>query len=96
MDNITINIVIVDRPYKLTVSRSDEEKVRRAAALINEKVKSFSKHYTFKDQQDLLAMTALQFATSTVKYETDLAFNGQHLEQKLKELDNLLDESAQS
>ena len=38
MDEITINIVIADKSYKLTVARSDEEKVRKAAALINERI----------------------------------------------------------
>ena len=92
MEEITINIVIADRSYKLTVARADEEKVRKAAALINERVKSYSKHYAFKDAQDLLSMTALQFATSTVKYESELAFRDQNLGQKLIELDALLSE----
>ena len=92
MEEITINIVIGDKSYKLTVSKSDEEKVRRAAALINERIKSYSTHYAFKDMQDLLAMTALQFATSTVKYESELAYRDQNLGQKLNDLSALLSE----
>ena len=92
MEEITINIIIADRSYKLTVAKNDEEKVRRAAALINERVKSYSKHYAFKDTQDLLSMTALQFATTTVKYESELTFQNQHLEQKLQEINTLLSE----
>jgi len=92
MEEIAINIVIADRSYKLTVTRADEEKVRKAAALINDRVKSYSKHYSFKDMQDLLSMTALQFATSSVKYESELAYRDQNLEQKLNELDTLLSE----
>ncbi|MBR6879332.1 MAG: cell division protein ZapA [Bacteroidales bacterium] len=92
MEEIAINIVIADRSYKLTVTRADEEKVRKAAALINDRVKSYSKHYSFKDMQDLLSMTALQFATSSVKYESELAYRDQNLEQKLNDLDSLLSE----
>ena len=92
MEEITINIVIADRSYKLTVARADEEKVRKAAALNNDRVKSYSKHYAFKDVQDLLSMTALQFATSTVKYESELAYRDQHLEQQLNDLNALLSE----
>ena len=92
MDEITINIVIADKSYKLTVARSDEEKVRKAAALINERIKSYSAHYAFKDMQDLLSMTALQFATSTVKYESELAFRDQNLGQQLNDLNSLLSE----
>ena len=92
MEEITINIVIADKSYKLTVARTDEEKVRRAAALINERVKSYSAHYAFKDMQDLLAMTALQFATSTVKYESELSYRDQNMGQKLNDLNTLLSE----
>ena len=92
MEEITINIVIADRSYKLTVARADEEKVRKAAAMINDRIKSYSAHYAFKDMQDLLSMTALQFATSTVKYESELAYRDQHLEQQLNDLNALLSE----
>lgn len=92
MDEITINIVIADKSYKLTVSRADEGKVRKAASLINERIKSYSSHYSFNDQQDLLAMTALQFATSNVNYESELAYRDQDLGQKLRDLDTLLSE----
>lgn len=92
MDEITINIVIADKSYRLTVARSDEEKVRKAAAMINERIKSYSAHYAFKDMQDLLSMTALQFATSTVKYESELAYRDQNLGQQLNDLNSLLGE----
>ena len=90
MEEITINIVIADKSCKLTVSKADEEMVRKAALLINERIKSYSSHYAFKDMQDLLAMTALQFATSSVKYESELAYRDQDLGQKLNELNSLL------
>ena len=92
MDEITINIVIADKSYKLTVARTDEEKVRKAATMINERIKSYSAHDAVKDMQDLLSMTALQFATSTVKYESELAFRDQNLGRQLDELNSLLSE----
>ena len=92
MDEITINITLLDRPYRLSVARADEEKVRKAGNLINERIKYYSKHYAYKDVQDLLSMTALQFATSTVKYESERAYMDQDLGQKLNELNSLLSE----
>ena len=92
MDEISINIVIADRSYKLTVARADEGMVRKAASLINERIKSYSAHYAFKDIQDLVSMTALQFATSTVKYESELAYRDQDLGHQLDELNALLDQ----
>lgn len=92
MDEIQINITIMEKAYRITVARADEEKVRKAVAMINEMVKSYARHYTFKDVQDVLAMTALHFATSAVKYESELSYDSQHLERKLNELNGLLDE----
>ena len=94
MDEITINIVIADKSYKLTVSKADEEMVRKAAAMINDRIKSYSAHYAFKDMQDLLSMTALQFATSAVKYEQELTYRDQDMGQKLNELNALLSEQV--
>lgn len=92
MDEIQLNITIMEKAYKITVARADEGKVRKAVAMINEMVKSYARHYTFKDVQDILAMTALHFATSAVKYESELSYDSQHLERKLNELNDLLDE----
>ena len=92
MDEITINITLLDRPYRLSVARADEEKVRKAGNLINERVKYYSKRYTYKDEQDLLSMTALQFATSVVKMDAELTYRNQDLERKLQELNSLLGE----
>ena len=92
MDEITINITLLDRPYRLSVARADEEKVRKAGSLINERIKYYSKHYAYKDGQDLLSMTALQFATSVVKMDAELTYRNQNLERKLVDLNNLLSE----
>ena len=92
MDEIQINITIMEKAYRITVARADEGKVRKAVSMINEMVKSYARHYTFKDEQDVLAMTALHFATSAVKYESELSYDSQQLGRKLNELNDLLDE----
>ncbi|MDD3875598.1 MAG: cell division protein ZapA [Bacteroidales bacterium] len=63
MNEITINVSIADRPYKITIKRDDEELIRLAVKDINDKIKSFSQQYAFKDNQDLLAMAVLQIST---------------------------------
>ena len=71
-----------------------EESVRKAGKLINERVKYYSAHYAYKDVQDLLSMTALQFATSVVKMDSELTYRNQNLEHKLHDLNALLSEQA--
>ena len=94
MDEITINITLLDRSYRLSVSRADEEKVRKAGELINERVKYYAKHYAYNDALDLMSMTALQFATSVIKLDAELTFKDQHLERKLNDLNDLLSEQS--
>jgi cell division protein ZapA len=41
MEELSIKIKIADREYPMKVKRSDEERVRMAGKLINEKLKSY-------------------------------------------------------
>lgn len=56
-----IKLQIVGRYYPLVIEREDEERFRKAARLINEKVAQYKQKYREKDVQDFLAMTSLQF-----------------------------------
>lgn len=58
MEELSIKIRIADREYPMKVKRADEERVRMASKLINEKVKSYKEQYGIDDKQDLLAMVA--------------------------------------
>ena len=58
---LSIKVQIAERFYPLKIKRSDEEKIRKAARLINDKVLQYKQRYTDKDAQDFIAMAALQF-----------------------------------
>ncbi|MGM0648520.1 MAG: cell division protein ZapA [Bacteroidota bacterium] len=90
MKELNINITIADRPYRLTIDREEEETVRKAAETVNEKVKSFSRNYSFKDKQDLLAMIALQYTTEALQVQQKQLFVEEELGQRLTALDDLL------
>lgn len=62
MSQLSIKITIAGRTYPLTINMDEEERIRKAAKSIDENVAKFQKSYAVKDKQDLLAMTALQFA----------------------------------
>lgn len=94
MESVSITIYVADRPYKLNVTRTEEERVRKAAGFINEKIKEYGKSYAYNDKQDLLAMAALQFTVAALKYESELEFRDVHLEAKLKQIDSMLSEHA--
>ena len=58
MDELSIKIKIGDREYPMKVKKHEEERVRAAGKLINEKLKSYRDQFGLDDKQDLLAMTA--------------------------------------
>jgi cell division protein ZapA (FtsZ GTPase activity inhibitor) len=91
MEEFSINVNIADRTYKMTIEKQEEEIVRKAAKLINDKIKEFASNYAFKDRQDLLAMIALQYTSSALNYESAKTYNNTLLKDKLIELDLILD-----
>jgi cell division protein ZapA len=45
----------------MKIDRNDEERIRKAVKILNERILQYQVRFKVKDQQDLLAMTALQF-----------------------------------
>lgn len=68
-DKFSIKVNVADRYYPLKIERSDEEKIRKAAKMINDKVLQYKQRYTDKDVQDFLAMAALQFVIKLIECE---------------------------
>ena len=68
-DKFSIRINIADRYYPLKIERTDEEKIRKAAKLINDKVLQYKQKYIDKDTQDFLAMAALQYVIRVLDTE---------------------------
>lgn len=93
MDELSITVVIADRPYKLTIKRSEEEAIRKAATAIDSQIEKYASYFQYKDKQDLLAMVALQFSTSSIEFENQLKFRDQELMGRLSEIDKVLTES---
>ena len=66
MNELSIKVNIADRTYPLTVKADEEEKVRMAAKLINDKLKTYGSVFAVKDKQDIISMCALELATELV------------------------------
>jgi len=87
-DKFSIKVNVADRYYPLKIDRSDEEKIRKAAKLINDKVLQYKQRYTDKDVQDFLAMAALQFVIKLIECEGK--FDNVSVIDELSELDEWL------
>jgi cell division protein ZapA (FtsZ GTPase activity inhibitor) len=68
-DKLSIRVNIIDRYYPLKIDKGDEEKIRKAGKIINEKVLQYKQKYSDKDVQDFLAMASLQYVTRLIEIE---------------------------
>lgn len=68
-DKLSIRVNVADRYYPLKVESENEERIRKAARLINEKVLQYKQRYVDKDTQDFLAMAALQYVIRLIEIE---------------------------
>ena len=89
-DMLSIKVQIAERFYPLKIKRTDEEKIRQAARLINDKILQYKQRYTDKDSQDFMAMATLQFVINLIDCEQQQ--NVVSLEEELGSLSNELDE----
>jgi cell division protein ZapA (FtsZ GTPase activity inhibitor) len=69
-NKLPVNLNIADRIYPLRIEIKEEEKLRKAAKLINDKVMLYRQKYSDKDNQDFIAMAALQFVTKVIELES--------------------------
>lgn len=65
-NDISIKVTIGDRVYPLRIQATEEEYVRKAAKLLNEKMGFFNSNFSVKDKIDGLAMAALEFAVDAL------------------------------
>jgi len=90
MGEISIKITISDRIYPLKVNMEEEEIVRRAAKIINERIKDYQENYAVRDKQDLLSMAVLHYATAVLRTEHKVQHQDSAVAEKVEQLDSLL------
>lgn len=91
MEEQSVSVNILDRKYKLTISKEDEAFLRQAASLIDSQARQFGKVYGYRDHQDLLAMVALSQITELTKIQENLKFKDKELIDKIKDINTLLE-----
>jgi len=92
MKELSISLPIADRSYRLAIDKEHEELFRKAAKMIDKRIKDYSANYAYKDKQDLLAMVALEYATGYLQNDQMLSDNELQWKNKLMTIDRTLDE----
>ncbi len=72
METLSIKIKISDREYPLKIQADEEERIRKTARIINEKLKTFKDQFGIEDKQDLLAMVLFETFVDVEKYESSI------------------------
>jgi cell division protein ZapA len=93
MEELSIKIKIADREYPMKVKRDDEERVRLASRLINEKLKSYRDQFGLEDKQDLLAMVAFDSLVEKMTTEETHQTIDQTVYEKVSHLNHLVSQS---
>lgn len=90
MSELSIKIRIADRDYPMRVTEEEEERLRIAGRLLNERIKAFRDQFGIQEKQDLLAMVALEIAADSLKTAKTKAAVSSTFTDKLTHLENLL------
>ena len=93
MEELSIKIKIAEREYPMKVKRDEEEKVRAAGKLINEKLKNYKEQFGIDDKQDLLAMVAFDFVVQKQTSEEDHREIDQTLFEKVSHLNQMVSQA---
>ncbi|MFM2208243.1 MAG: hypothetical protein RL213_2218 [Bacteroidota bacterium] len=94
---LSVKVSIANRTYPLRITQEEQERVMKAAEMINKRVRDFEEAFAVKDKQDLLAMTALHFANESMDQDkTEKSGSSeQELHDRIDGLSLLLDEYLQ-
>lgn len=76
-DLIPITLWLSGRSYRIRIKPEEEEAVRKAVKVADDKITEFKRHYAGKDDQDFIAMCLLTYAADGA--------TGTHLEPYLQE-----------
>ena len=90
MEKLSIKIKIGDREYPMKVVAEEEERIRKAGKLINDKIKIYREKFGIDDKQDLLAMVAFDSVVDKMELEGQTNSSDSFLLEKLKSLNTEL------
>lgn len=93
MDELSVKIKIADREYPMKVKRQEEEKVRAAGKLINEKIKRYREQFGIDDKQDLLVMVAFDCLVDKMAEEESLQEIDETVADKVTYLNQLVSQA---
>lgn len=86
---LPINVWLSGRSYRIKIKPEDEEAVRKALKIADNKIKEMRSDYAGKDDQDYVAMTLLMYAADSA---VDV-FNNPNLSKEIQKMADKIDKA---
>ena len=90
MSELSIKLRIGNREYPMRIRVEDEERIRRAGRILNEKAQTYKERFGIDDQQDLLAMVAFDCQNEKMKDDEGKSEGDTSTIEKIKNLNQLI------
>ena len=87
---MSIRIKIAEREYPMRVNEEEEERLRLAGRMLNERLRTLREEFGIDDKQDLLAMISFDLLAEKMKEAEVKDHTRQAVGEKLNALDHLL------
>ena len=87
---LSVNLRIDGRKYPIKAGEHEEENLRKAERLINERINFHLKEKKIYDRQDLYAMVLIEYVYNNLKLEDDNNTLLNALSSKLNNIDDFL------
>lgn len=93
MADLSIKLRIANREYPMRVKAEDEERIRKAGKILNDKVKKYKEQFGIDDNQDLLAMVAFDCLIEKMKNEEQTGSVDEASSQQVAQLNQLISDA---
>ena len=89
MSEINIKVEVAGSIIPLKVNTDDEQNIKEAVELINNKIAEFEKNYAIKDKKDVLSMVMLQLVAQLYKQANTAEKELSHLKQLFQNINSI-------
>jgi cell division protein ZapA len=90
MGELSIKVKIGDREYPMRIDAAEEEKLRLAGRILNEKMKNYRDQFGINDKQDLLAMVAFECLSEKLNNDAVYQASNSVISSKISEMEELM------
>ena len=96
MSEVNIKVEIAGSIFPLKVNAEDEQNIKEAVDLINNKIAELEKNYAVRDKKDVLAMVMLQLVAQLYKQANTAERELSHLKELFADVEEMLKQHFQN